>query len=164
MALSTSNGPQPKPEPVAWPINILIVVVVLAGIAISEFLPLPYFAIGQVAIYAGLSAAIAGQLRTCLLLTKGTKLYQKVQVVAFWFAMGVIWVVAHLGSLFRTESRDPVSLTTIFILYMALHFALELVELLPRSAIVGSSSSPPTLNTTEPTTTPNQPLQQTGGA
>jgi hypothetical protein len=164
MALSTSNGPQPKPGPEAWTINIVIVVVVLAGITISEFLPQRYFAIGQMAIYAGAVAVIAVQLRTCLLLAKGTQLYQKVQMVTFWFAMGVFSVVAHLGKLFRTESRDPISLTTILSLYVALHLALDLIELLTRSAILESSSSPPTLNTTEATTAPNQPLQQTGGA
>jgi hypothetical protein len=164
MALSTSNGPQPKAGPAAWTINIVIVVILLAGITISEFLPQRYFAIGQVAIYAGAVALIAGQLRTCLLLANGTKLYHNVQLVAFWFAMGVFSIVAHLGNSFRTENRDPISLTTILFLYMALHFALQLVERLPRSAIVESSSSPRTLNTTEATTAPNQPLEQTGGA
>jgi hypothetical protein len=127
-------------------------------------LPQPYYAIVQVVIYAGLVADIVRKLRTCLRLAKGSEYSSKLHGVVFWFVCGVFAVVVHLGDLFKTADRDYIRLATSLALYLALLDALELVELLLKRAIVGSSSWTAIVNTTEAATAPNQPLQQTGGA
>jgi hypothetical protein len=168
MALWTPNRSQPRPGPLAWTIGIVILIVILV-VPISAFtwidsLPQPYFALGQVVIYAGIVAAIVGKLRTCFRLAQGSEYDKKLRVVVFWVVLGVFSVVWRLGLLFQTENRDYINMATNFALYLALLSALELVALLLKRAIVGSGSSPATVNTTEATTAPNQPLQQTGAA
>jgi hypothetical protein len=164
MASSTSNSPQSEPGPVAVTIAIVILVVVIAAVVWIYYLPPPYFAIGQVVIYASLVAVIAGKLRTCLRLAKGSEYSSKLHRVVFWLVLGVFAVVALLGNLFKTEDRDYITLATNVAVYLALLYALELVELLLKRAIPGTSSSAAAPNTTETTTAPNQPLQPTGGA
>jgi uncharacterized membrane protein HdeD (DUF308 family) len=161
---SSSNSPQPKPGPVAVMIGIVIVIMLIAAVVGISFLSQPYFAIGQVVIYAGLVAVIAGKLRTCLRLAQGSEYHQKVKVVVFWVVLGVFSVVVHLGDLFESENRDYITLATNVAVYLALLYALELVDLLLKRAIPGTRSSAPTPNTTEATTAPNQPFLQTGGA
>jgi hypothetical protein len=166
MASPPSGSPQPKARDVVLGLAILVVLIaVVIGI---DHLPQPYYAIGHVVIYAGLVAVIVGKLRTCLRLAKGSEYSSKLHGVVFWVVLGVFAVVAHLGDLFKTADRDYIRLATSLALYLALLYALELVELLLKRAIVGSSSSPAmwvsSVNTTEAATAPNQPLQQTGGA
>lgn len=129
---------------------ILIVVVVLIAAVIGiSFLPQPYYAIGQVVIYAGLVAAIAGKLRTCLRLSKGTDDYQKVNVVVVWVVLGVVSVVAHLADLFKTADRDYITLATNFAVYLALLYALELVsQLLERANVASAAAANDTSTTT----------------
>jgi hypothetical protein len=163
MASSTTSRPQPKPGAVAIGFAIFILVVLIAAVIGIFNLPQPYFAIGQVVIYAGLLAVIAGKLRTCLGLAKGSEYHPKVQVVVFWLFLGVSSVVAHLGNLFRTEDRDYISLTTNLAVYLALLCALELVEQLLKRATAGTGLSAAE-STAGATTAPHQPLQQTGPA
>src|SRR5438045_1752408 len=110
MASSTSSSPQPKPSTMAIAFAILIVLVLIAAVIGISFLPQPYYAIGQVVVYAGLVAALAGKLRACWRLAKGSKYYAKVQLVVLWVVLGVLSVVAHLGDLFGTENRDYITL------------------------------------------------------
>jgi hypothetical protein len=162
MASPPSGSPQPKARDVVSGLAILVVLIaVVFGI---DQLPQPYYAIGQLVIYASLVAAIVGKLRTCLRLAKGSEYSSKLHGVVFWVVLGVFAVVADLGDLFGTENRDYINLATNLALYFALLSALELLERLLKRAIVGNSSWTAIVNTTEAATAPIQPLQQTGGA
>jgi hypothetical protein len=123
----------------------ILVVVIAAGIGIS-YLPQPYYAIGQVVIYAGLLALIAVKLRTCLGLAKGSEYHSMVRLVVIWLVVGVFSVVAHLENLFRTENRDYITLATNVAVYLALLYALVLVELLLKRATAGTGPSAPASN------------------
>jgi hypothetical protein len=162
MASPQSDSPQPKARDLV--LGLAIFVVLIAVVIGFDQLPQPYYAIGQVVIYAGLVAGIVGKLRTCLRLTKGSEYSSKLHGLIFWVVMGVLPLVAHLGDLFKTRDWVYIRLATILALYFALLYTLDLVELLLKRAIVGSSSSPAIVNTTEAATAPDQPLQQTGGA
>jgi hypothetical protein len=158
MSSPTSSTPKAKPGPATPTIAIGILVVLIAAVVGISLLPQPYFAIGQVVIYAGLVAAIVGKLRTCFRLAKGFEYQQKVRVVGFWVFLGVLSVVEHLWDLFQTENRDYITLATNVAVYVALLYALQLVELLLKRVIPGTSSSAAATSTTEATTAPIQPL------
>lgn len=166
MASSTCSNSQPKPRPVAIGSAILIFVVLSAVVIGIPFLPQPCYAIGQVLIYAGLVALVAGQLRTCLRLGQGTEYLSKVHYIVLLVVLGVLGVltvVADLGRLLSTEDRDFITLPMNVWVYLALLFALRLVEQLLKqgTAHAPSGSDADSRAATSP---PNQPLQQTGPA
>jgi hypothetical protein len=156
MTATPSNSPPIMSSTLAMTLAIVIVVALIAAIIGISFLPQPYYAIGQVVVYAGLVATIAWKLRDCLRLTKGTTYHQKLFNVVFWVVLGVLAVISHLGELFKTEDRDYIRLATNVAVYLALLFALELVEQLLKE--VGHQKPAITTDSNaESTTPPNQP-------
>jgi hypothetical protein len=113
----------------------------IASVIGISFLPQPFYAIGQVVIYASLVAGIAAKLRNCLRLTQGSEYLSKIHGIVLWVVLGVFPVVGHLGDLFTTENRDYVTLAMNVSVYLALFYALELVEKLLKRATTETSAS-----------------------
>lgn len=135
MAASTSSNPSPKSGAIATGLTILILVALVAAVVGISFLPNPYYAIGEVLIYAGLVALVAGKLRACLRLAYGSEYSTTLYGIIFWVVLGVFSVVARLEDLFSTENREYIRMATSGALYLALLFSLQMIEqLLKRGA------------------------------
>jgi energy-coupling factor transporter transmembrane protein EcfT len=118
---------------------LFVGLIVVTAIAIF-FLPNPYYAIGMLVIYASTVVAIGVKLRTCLSLAQGSEFLSPVHAIVTWFVFGVFCVVAHLVDLFRSENRDYIMLATNLGSYLALQFALGLVEQLLKRRTTAESS------------------------
>jgi len=162
MASPQSASPQPKARDVV--LGLAIIIVLIAAVIGSDYLPQPYCAIVPVVICAALVVGIASKLRTCLRLAKGSEYSSKVHRVVFWVVLAVFEVVPNLGNLFKTEDWDYIAFATPIAVYLALLYALELVEELLKRGTAGSSSVPDAGTSPRAKSTPNQPLQQTGPA
>jgi hypothetical protein len=136
MTSSPIGSPQTTPGAAATGVGLLIVAILIAGVIGVSFLPHPYYAIVNVVMYAVMILLLVAKLRTCFALAKGSEYYPKLQSILFWLLMAVIPVASSSGNLFLTQDRDHISLVTGVAVYLALLFALQLVEALLRKATV----------------------------
>jgi hypothetical protein len=104
----------------------------------KDYLPDPYYAIAEVISYAGLVWLVAGKLRACLRLARGSEYEKQLHVVVFWVGLGVLAVMGRLGDLFGTRDRDYIRFVTSGSLYLALLYALQLVQRLQKRSAVGA--------------------------
>jgi hypothetical protein len=141
---------------------VILLLIVVAAVSAIPFLSNPYFAIAEVLIYAGLVAVVAAQLITCLRLARGSEYTTKLRVVGFWVGAAAFILVCHLDNLLRTEDRTYIQLATSGAAYLALIFALRLVEQLLRREPAGIRSTPDESTSAGAQGPPNQPLQATG--
>jgi len=120
-------------------IGLTILLGLIAAVVGLSCLPNPWYAVGEVAIYAVLVAVVAGKLRSCLRIAQGTEYSSALRGTVFWVVLGVFSVIAHLGDLFRTENRDYIRMATSGAVYLALLSSLNSVEQLLKRVAVGSS-------------------------
>lgn len=134
MSSATSDGE--KLNLVHFGLALAILLVLIAAVIGISFLGNPYYAIAEVLLYALLVTIVALRLRNCLRLAKDTVYEGKLKLVAFALVLAVFAVVARLGDIIGSENRDYIRLATGGAAYLALFFALGVVEDLLRKVVV----------------------------
>lgn len=142
----------------------ITILVVLAAVVIgTNFLPNPYYVIGQGVFIAGVVALCASRLRNCYRLAPTSGQSAQLRQIALWGFVGVLSAAGLLVELSTAEQPPKTTVLVLIAFLLALLSALQLAEnLLKRFA----ETNPilPGGGRYESKAPANQPLQPTGPA
>ena len=112
--------------------SLFAVVVLFALLAVAigaSYLPDPFYAVWQLAIYAGLVASVAATLRDCFrLVARGSEYTGFLGGIVLFVVGGVVGILGRIGDLVRTHDRDYIRLATDGSVYLALLIATILIK------------------------------------